>query len=102
MYTENITVNGITYKMIDEAEIRQELLPSHREATAYGSWLCVRADEQPDDIGTVALYEFKYVLIDPEDYRYPDGEWYDNVDWEAPDDIAESQYRWLVEDQRIV
>lgn len=65
MYTENITVDGITYKMINDAEIRQELLPGHSEATAYGSWFCVRADETADDIGTVSLYEFKYVLIDP-------------------------------------
>ena len=101
MYTENITVNGITYKMIDEAEISQETLPGHNEATAYGSWLGVMADEKPDEFGTVSIYEFKYVLIDPEDYEIG-GEWYDNVDWEAPDDIVEKQYRWLEAEQRMV
>jgi hypothetical protein len=101
MYTENITVNGITYKMIGEAELNQETLPGHSEATAYGSWFGVRSDEQPDEIGTAGLYEFKYVLIDPEDYENG-SEWYDNVDWEQPDDIAESQYRWLDAEQRIV
>lgn len=101
MYTENITVNGITYKMINEACIRQETLPMHEEATAYGAWFCVKADEIPDESGTVALYEFKYVLMDAEDYE-SGSEWYDNVDWESPDDIAESQYRWLEAEQRIV
>ena len=101
MYTESITVNGITYKMIDDPEILQELLPMRKEATAYGSWFCVKADEIPDEIGTVALYEFKYVLIATEDYENG-SEWYDNIDWESPDDIAESQYRWLEAEQRMV
>jgi hypothetical protein len=101
MYTENITVNGIAYKMIDEAEIHQELLPGHRESTAYGSWFCVKADDQPDEIGAVKLYEFKYVLMDAEDYENG-SEWYDNVDWEAPDDIVEAPYMWLEAEQRMV
>lgn len=101
MYTDEITINGTTYKMIDEAEIGQEILPGHNEATAYGYWLCVNADEQPDEFGTVTLHKFKFVLIDHEDYENG-SEWWENVDWEAPDDIVESQYRWLVEEQRMV
>lgn len=100
-YTENITVNGVTYKMIGEAEICQEILPGHSEATAYGSWFCVKADDKPDEFGAVDVYEFKYVLMNSEDYENG-SEWYDNVDWEAPDDIVKSRYGWLEAEQRFV
>lgn len=98
---EYITVNNVKYKMLGKAEIRQETLPGHSEATAYASRLCVKADETPDEAGTLALYECKYVLLDPEDYE-SGPEWYNNVDWDSPDDIAEYPYRWLETEQRVV
>lgn len=101
LYTDTITVDGDVYKMIDEAEVRQELLPDQNEATAYGAWDCIREGDAPDEIGTVPLYTFKYVLLAQEDYENG-AEWYDNVDWEAPDDIVVSYYRWDTQSRRTV
>lgn len=101
MITDLIVVDGIVYRPIGDAEIRQELLPGHRDASFYGSLLCVHAAETPDDLGTIALYELKYVLPDQEDYENGP-EWWDNIDWESPDDIVKSQYRWIASDQRMV
>lgn len=86
-----ITVEGVDYKSVREAFINHD-----GNAEMYA----IRADAVPDEDGLVNLYVFRYVIVvDDEDY---DVEWYDRIDWEDPDDVGESDYRWLVAENRIV
>ena len=86
-----ITLDGVDYKPVREAFINQD-----GNAEMYA----IRADAVPDENGAVNLYVLRYVIVvDDEDY---DAEWYDRIDWEDPDDVFESDYRWLVAENRIV
>ena len=96
MYTDKITINGTTYKMIDEAEVTNLGAPAEAVCVWYG----VRADDQPDKFGCLSLYQFRYSIPEPDEETC--SEWWDLVDWENPDDIVEAQYRWLEAEQRMV
>ena len=90
--TTNIFYDGIEYKPVEDAYINDD---GNAEMRA------IRIGDRPDDMGAVDLYILKYVLIDSEDYENG-SEWYDNVDWDTPDDVEKTNYGWLVDESRLV